>query len=144
MAIFPKIQSPCPVRASIGAYMDGEDCRLCKRQVHDMTGWSDDHRKAFLRECGGEVCVSYRLRATVAALAAFAAAAAPMPAAAHDEPVMIDIQVEMDFVVMGGITDPSAAQFVDSETGEDAALAKLPVVFDDEDSDPPAPAAGQS
>lgn len=143
MAIFPKIQSPCPVRASIGAYMDGEDCRLCKRQVHDMTGWSDDHRRAFLRECGGEVCISYRLPAAVAALAAFAAAAAPTTAAAHDEPVMIDIVPE-EWIMVGGITDPSAAQFVDVETGEEAALAELPVVFDDEDSDPPAPAAGKS
>ena len=143
MAIFPKIQSPCPVRGNIAAFMDGEDCRLCKRQVHDMTGWSDEHRRAFLRECGGEVCVSYRLPATVAALAAFAAAAAPTTAAAHDEPVMIDI-VQVEVLVMGGITDPGAAECVDSETGADAALAELPVVYDDEDSDPPAPASGKS
>lgn len=138
MAIFPRIQSPCPVKDRLSAYMDGDNCRLCKRQVHDMTGWSDEHRRAFLRECGGEVCVSYRLPAAVAALAAFAAAAAPTSAAAHDEPVMLDFEV-ME-VIVGGITDPAAVEFVDTDA--DAAVAELPVVYDDEDSGPPAPAGG--
>ena len=139
MAIFPKIQRPCPARDKLAAYMDGDHCRLCKRQVHDMTNWSDAHRVAFLRECGAEVCVSYRLPAAAAALAAFAAAT-PMPAAAHDEPVMLDFEV-ME-VIVGGITDPAAVEFVETTADADTAAPELPVVYDDEDSDPPAPAGG--
>ena len=33
MAIFPKIQSPCPYKGNLSDIMDGDLCRLCKRQV---------------------------------------------------------------------------------------------------------------
>src|SRR3569832_2468945 len=76
MAIFPKIQSPCPYKDNLAAIMDGDLCRLCKRQVTDLTAMSDDQRMAFMAGCTEEVCVSYRLPIRVAAAVAMAAAAA--------------------------------------------------------------------
>ena len=49
MNLFPKIQSPCPVKANIAAYMDGDQCRMCRRQVVDITQFSDAETAAFLR-----------------------------------------------------------------------------------------------
>ncbi|MDQ0464381.1 putative Fe-S protein YdhL (DUF1289 family) [Caulobacter ginsengisoli] len=132
MAIFPKIQSPCPYKATLAAMMDGDMCRLCQRQVHDITDWTDDQRVSFLAGCSEEVCVSYSLPVKVAVAAALAVAtlAAPMAAAAQDCP---DVQVE---VIVGGIHDPANTQMI--ETAADKAMPELPVVY--EDAAPVAPA----
>ncbi len=125
MAIFPKIQSPCPYKANLAAMMDGDMCRMCKRQVHDITDWTDTQRVSFLAGCSEEVCVSYTLPVKVAAAAAMAIAtlAAPMAAAAQDCP---DTEV---YVIVGGIHDPANTEMV--ETAADKAMPQLPVVYED-------------
>ena len=58
MAFFPKIQSPCPYKGKLSAIMDGDVCRLCKREVFDLTHMTDGARREFLAGCANEVCVS--------------------------------------------------------------------------------------
>jgi len=130
MALFPKIQSPCPYKDQLASVMDGDQCRLCKRQVFDLTEMTDEHRVSFMAGCAAEVCVSYRLplRPALAAAAAAAALATPMAAAAQDagaaEP-FADIEV---MVIVGGIKDLSNVEYVD--TDETAAAPELPVVYE--------------
>ena len=110
--MFPKIERPCPYVADIAAAMGGGYCRMCKRDVVDLSEMADDARAAFLGECRTEeVCVSYTVKlglaAALAAVAlpgvAFAQASAPLPQPTQAEP---DPQVEI--VEMGGmpITGP--------------------------------------
>ena len=136
MAVFPKIQSPCPYKADLAAIMVGDQCSACRRQVHDITDWSDAQRRRFLAACGGEVCVSYRLPVTAAAaLAAVAAAAAPLPAAAECPPIIVE-----ELIIVGGITDPRAVEYVEADPGP--ASPDLPVVYEDDASSPPVSAGG--
>ena len=124
MAIFPKIQSPCPYVGELASIMDGESCRLCKRQVFDLTHMSDGERVAFMKGCGGkEVCVTYKfpIRPALAAAAlAVAAIAVPQAAAACDATEVV--------VLSGGIKDPANVQYV--QTPVDAAIPQLPVVYE--------------
>jgi predicted Fe-S protein YdhL (DUF1289 family) len=118
MALFPKIQSPCPYQGDLSAIMDGDMCRLCKRQVFDLTAMSDGQRVAFMKSCSGEVCVSYRLPVAVAAAAL--ALAIPTAAAA---------QVEVVVISGGGIKDLSRVEYI--HVPDDKAVPPLPVVYDD-------------
>ena len=125
MAIFPKIQSPCPYLGELSQIMDGDMCRACKRQVFDLTGMSDDQRVAFMKGCSGEVCVSYRLpmRAALAAALTVAAIAVPTAAAACSDAVE-----ETIVVTAGGIKDPANVQYVKDNSSDTA--PQLPVVYE--------------
>jgi hypothetical protein len=120
MAIFPKIQSPCPYKGNLSDIMDGETCRLCEREVFDLTHMTDGDRVAFMKGCSGEVCVSYRIPVMAAAVAAIAIAT-PMAAAACEA-------TNDTVVVTGGIKDPAHTQFV--ENVGDKAIPVLPVVYE--------------
>ena len=120
MALFPKIQSPCPVKDKVAVYMDGDVCRLCKRQVFDLTEMSDAERIAFVRGCKDEVCVSYKI-SVLAAAVAIAAVAGPTAAAACEATQIV-------VVSMGGIKDPAHTEFV--ENPGDHAIPALPVVYE--------------
>jgi poly(3-hydroxybutyrate) depolymerase len=125
MAIFPKIQSPCPYKGDLSAIMDGDVCRLCERQVFDLTAMSDGERVAFMKGCAGEVCVSYRLPlrpALVAAAIAAAAIAVPTAAAACSD------ATEVEVLIMGGIKDPANVQYVKDVSSD--AVPTLPVVYE--------------
>jgi len=139
MPLFPKVQSPCPYKNRLAAVMDGDFCRMCERQVFDLTALDDGERRAFLAGCAGEVCVSYRvpLRGAIAA-AALAAAAVPTAAAAQD-PVPPTAEVEGEIapddlswgvIIVGGIKDPANAEFV--TLPEDESVPELPAVYEDE------------
>jgi hypothetical protein len=137
MAIFPKVQSPCPYKGNLSDIMDGEVCRLCKREVFDLTDMSDRDRVAFIKGCSGEVCVSYRIPVMAAAIAAFAIAT-PVAATACEA-------VSEEYVVVGGIKDPAHTQFV--ENPGDKAIPALPVVYEKTakpQADTAAPADSQS
>src|SRR6185295_18004018 len=86
MPMFPKIQSPCPYKSQLSAMMDGDFCRMCKRQVVDITEMTDAERVALIAGCADEICVSYRrpLRVAAAAAIAVVAGAAPLAAAPAD------------------------------------------------------------
>ncbi len=128
MAIFPRIQSPCPYKGDLSAIMDGEVCRLCKREVFDLTHMSDGERVDFMEGCTGKVCVQYRFAARPAVAAALVAAAiaAPTAAAACDA-------TEVMVIMGGGINDPAHAEYYDPSA--DAAIPPLPVVYEPANTD---------
>ena len=124
MAIFPRIQSPCPYRSQLAAVMDGNFCRMCSRQVVDLSAMDDSERVAFLKGCSGAVCVSYKLPVGRAMAAALTVAAVTMPAAAFAQ----DAQ-QMEEIVIGGIKDPANVEYI--QDAGDAAIPELPVVYED-------------
>ncbi len=137
MGFFPKIQSPCPYKGSLSDIMDGDVCRLCKKQVVDITEMGDDGRRAFLQNCEGEVCVSYRiLRPALAAAAAASIAALAAPAYACDTDVPpaaaapADQTIGMSDIIVGGMRAPHKAEWV--EHRDVARVPNLPVVYEDE------------
>lgn len=123
MPLFPKIQSACPYRNEFASIMDGDNCRMCKRQVVDLTAMNDGERVAFLAGCEEEVCVSYSLpiRQGIRAAAVAAAIAIPTAAAAQEEMI----------ITVGGITSPSQVSMV--QVPEDATIAELPVLYEEEE-----------
>jgi len=138
MALFPKIQSPCPYKSRLSTVMDGDMCRMCKRQVFDLSDMSDDARVAFLKGCAGEICVSYRFPvrpALAAAAIAVASMALPTAAAACDA-------TDEVVVMVGGIKDPANVQFV--QNPGDNAIPELPVVYENKQKVADGGAAGTS
>jgi predicted Fe-S protein YdhL (DUF1289 family) len=123
MAIFPKIDSPCPYKNQLASIMDGDYCRMCKRNVVDITEMSDGERVAFLKGCKDEVCVSYRLpiRPVLAAAVVIAAAVTPVAAAACEA-------TEVVTITMGGIKDPANAKYVQHPA--DSNVPVLPIVYE--------------
>ena len=87
MSFYPRIERICPYLDRLDAVMDGDFCRMCKRTVHDLTDMSDAERSAVMAACGGDACVSYRMRLSpalaAAALAASTAVMLPAPAMAQ-------------------------------------------------------------
>lgn len=137
MAMFPRIESPCLYKGALSDIMDGDTCRLCKREVFDLTAMNDGERVAFLSACEGEVCVTYafKLRPAVAA-AALAASVMSLPLAAQDAPqdapapaVEVGNDDEWEIFV-GGIKDAKNVTMI--EDTSDAKIAELPVVYEDE------------
>lgn len=124
MAVFPRVQSPCPYKARLSTIMEGDYCRACQRSVVDLTAMTDDGRRAFMAGCVEDVCVSYRIRPVAAAAAAAAAVMVPTAAAAQDG--------DIAYIILGGITDPANTEFVDE--AELAEVPELPVVYDDDGS----------
>jgi hypothetical protein len=109
MNMLPVIQSPCPYKGQLADIIDGSLCKLCKREVFDLTPMTVAERRALLQNCEGEVCVSY----TVTALAALALGAAVVatPVAAADRSDNIALSLPR-FAVAGGITVPRQAKWV--------------------------------
>jgi predicted Fe-S protein YdhL (DUF1289 family) len=134
MAMFPKVESPCPYKGSLSDIMDGDVCRLCKREVFDLTAMNDGERVQFLSACQGEVCVTYafKLRPAVAA-AALAASAFSFPLAAQEAPAPTAAEVGHDDeweIFVGGIKDAKNVEMI--EDASDAMLADLPVEYEGE------------
>ncbi len=85
MSLLPLIQRPCPYLDRLDAVMDGDHCRMCRRDVYDLTAMNDTERTAFLAACGGDACIRYTFSAKpalAAALIAASVAVAVVPAAA--------------------------------------------------------------
>lgn len=124
MAIFPRVQSPCPYQGNLASVMDGDMCRACKRQVFDLTAMTDGERVAFMDGCATEVCVSYKL--PLAALAMAATLGAPMAAAAQEA-----ASVDMDnfVLIVGGVKDVANVEYI--EVSADNALPELPAIYED-------------
>eukprot|EP01030_Chromulinospumella_sphaerica_P013449 gene13449-13226_t len=133
MATFPKITNPCPYKGPLSDILDAADvCRLCHRQVHDLSAMSEVRRLAFLKACSGETCVTYRLPARAAALALAAGLMATQAAAAEpaSEPETLSIQGSRDLqevIVTGGIR-PSTV-YLDSPPIEVVTLDSLGHLF---------------
>ena len=128
MPPFPKIASPCPYVSNLAAIMDGDQCRMCKRQVFDLTAMSEGERLAFLAGCEEEVCVSYSIPVRPALRAAAIAAALAAPAAAAGGQAQRQVPPPPIMIpVAGGLPVPSNVQVVElppvvESTGELAPL----------------------
>ena len=134
MALYPRIDSPCPYKGELSAILDGDVCRLCRREVFDLTAMGDAERVAFMRGCAGEVCVTYRMpmrTALAAAALAAAVAAVPTAAAACSDPTNVEM------VIVGGIKDPANVQYVKDTS--DKNVPSVPVVYEPKDAPQPAP-----
>jgi hypothetical protein len=75
MASFPRIQGPCPYLDRLDAVIDDGFCRMCRRDVHDLTAMDERERADFVANCG-DVCVSYTMQVKPAVAAALIAASA--------------------------------------------------------------------
>jgi len=135
MALYPKIDSPCPYKGDLSAIMDGDVCRLCKREVFDLTLMGDAGRVAFMKSCSGEVCVTYRMpmrSALAAAALVVAVVAVPTAAAACSDATEVE-----NVVVTGGIKDPANVQYVKDIS--DRNVPQVPVVYEPRNAPQPAP-----
>lgn len=132
MPLFPKIQSPCPYKGRLSEILDGDLCRLCKREVVDLTEMADRERMVFFADCSEQVCVSYRFRPALAAASLVALLGAPSAAAAQEAPAPVPQAMDFpaeEWIYVGGITDPANVQFV--EASEDVSVPELPVTYED-------------
>ena len=122
MSLFPKIQSPCPYKGKFADIMQGNQCRMCKREVVDLTEMTSHARQDFLSACETEVCVSYRVGAKSALVAmAMGAATVPSAAAAQDSEEPSDgwfEHSEGNFIIVGGMRKPQQAEWVEVERVE--------------------------
>src|SRR3954468_6176196 len=75
MTSFPRIQRPCPYLDQLDAVVDDGFCRMCRRDVHDLTGMDEQQRADFVVDCG-DTCVSYTMQVKPAVAAALIAASA--------------------------------------------------------------------
>lgn len=143
MSLFPKVQSPCPYKGKFADIMQGSQCRLCKREVIDITDMEVAERKDFLAACEGEVCISYRVGAK-SALAAMAMSAVAVPTAAaaqdtadanDDASAEIDEHFENEqmWIIVGGMKKPGEAEWIKDTPKRDhqAGTSALPVEYDD-------------
>ncbi len=144
MARFPKIQSPCPYKANLADYLEHDVCRMCKRQVHNLSAMSDSQRENFLSSCSEQVCVTYKLPARAmlgAALIATSLQYAPAAASefAHsgdNGPWLSSAAAQavqdcdsLEVIMVGGIKNMSEAQYIDTEA--DLRTPEIPVIYDD-------------
>lgn len=153
MPKYPKIQSPCPVKADIDQYMDGDMCRYCQNKVYDLDGMTDKERTDLIESSGDDLCVSYTfpLAKTVAAAAA-AASLAALPAAAQEAPTAepveggpcaenscpdaMDEELRLGglMIMVGGIKKPGTVEYVDADSLEE--VPEIQVVYEDDDIGP--------
>lgn len=133
MALFPKIERPCPYRDDLSAIMDGDSCTMCKREVFELSEMSDKERALFLSKCSGEVCVSYKIpvaRTLAAAALTSSAILASATSAAQSADSLYCYNDEEMVIIVGGLRKGSAAEIVDT----DSELTELPVIYEDSKS----------
>jgi hypothetical protein len=149
MALFPKIDQPCPLGIDEQKRIDGY-CGRCNKAVHSLTAMSESDRLAFLGNATGPVCVSYRVnvRRSVGAGLGAAALALSMagPLYATDAPQILQsatgghavdaaqtsadapatppvVEENHEVILAGGVSNPADAEFVD-----EADVPELPMV----------------
>lgn len=88
MALFPKIQSPCPYPGKLDDIVTAGRCSLCDKVVHDLTSMSDDQRRHLVESNSGNLCVRYTvLRPALAAMALGAMSVGTTVATAAERPI---------------------------------------------------------
>ncbi len=150
MSLFPRVQSPCPYKGKLGDIMDGDVCRLCHREVHDISDLSSAARQALVADCADELCVSYRVpvKSALAAMALGASMATPAFAqidevlAVEGEPASGEYCLEDQYIIVGGLKNPGAVEWLTADL--DTSLPDMPVVYDDETDAPPPTRASQA
>lgn len=145
MSRFPLVQDPCPYKGPIEDILVGAQCRLCKREVHDLTDMSANERRELISGCSDAegLCVRYRVRAGSAVAAAMLGAAGlASPAMAQaDSPPQSDPSTEAapqaqvenpeewewgDVIIVGGIRHIDKTEWKSGRAP--AKKRKLPVI----------------
>ncbi len=128
MSLFPKVTSPCPYKGKLADIMAGSTCRLCQREVHDLSMMSDDQRITLLSGCETDICVTYSVTAKAAlAAVALSAASVAVPAHAQDAAAVTDDALENMEIIVGGVRTPKQAKWVKHYA---ANVPVLPVVYE--------------
>ena len=138
MGLFPLVQSPCPYKGPLSDIVEGDICRLCKREVHDISLLSDADRYSLVQSCRGEICVSYRVpRLSAIAALALGAVALEAPAFAQEVDAASSTAVanESDandemVIIVGGLRKPDQAHWESDEAVP--AGRELPVIYEHE------------
>jgi hypothetical protein len=100
MSRFPLVQDPCPYKGPITDILAGDHCRLCAREVHDLTHMSETERLALVAGCQDAegLCVRYTVRAGSAVAAAMLGVAGfvatPAMAQSAEAPAAIEQSAE--------------------------------------------------
>jgi hypothetical protein len=81
MTPFPPIQRLCPHLDRLDEVIDAGFCRMCRHEVHDLTGLDEGGRRELLATRGAGACVCYRRNVTPAVAAALIAASTAVLAA---------------------------------------------------------------
>ena len=145
MSLFPLVQDPCPYKGPIEDILVGSQCRLCQREVFDLTGMSASERRELVSGCSNSegLCVRYRVRAGSAVAAAMLGAAGlASPAMAQGTtPVEADAPAEPaqrtqaedpedwdwgNVIIVGGIRHIDKAEWKSGKAPE--RKRKLPVI----------------
>lgn len=146
MGLYPTIQSPCPYKGQLTDIVDGSICRLCHREVHDLSSLREVERIALIEDCRDEICVTYKVpaRSMLAALAlGVTATAAPgltQTQASHPEstsqqavePTAPDSSEEYLIIMVGGLRKPQQARWLSDRPASKG--RELPVIHE---SSPP-------
>jgi hypothetical protein len=156
MGLFPQVQSPCPYKGPLSDILEGDVCRLCKREVHDLNLLDEAARIALVAGCADEICVRYAVpRGSAIAAAALSAAAMAAPAFAQDAPapqdppaqvreITVDIEQppeEEIYIIVGGLRHPGKARW---QSDRPAAKGReLPVIEEPQDAGTPPVSEGQ-
>lgn len=143
--MFPRIDSPCPLKSLQLPEQGNFNCSACKREVHDLSAMDTAERQEFLNQCNGKVCVSYKVKASLknlkhgalAGLFMVSATGLALPVAAQvgDN---LDESVE-DMILVGGIKAPNKSKQSDKKDIHDTkhvniedTIKLIPVVEEDE------------
>lgn len=132
MALFPEIDSPCPLNVAEQRAIK-DDCARCGKHVHALNGLSDARRVDLLAAADGPICVSYKISAAqarrmsgvgfaMAVTLVAASAAAEAPVQSSDESGSEKLEM---VIFVGGVNDPADAAWID-----DSDLPELPVVIE--------------
>ena len=144
MSCYPKIDQPCPLSIDAQRRIAGY-CSQCRKSVHALDALDASARTALLRDASGPICVSYRVPARIGAAlmlsmagalhageAADRAATDALPAPVATTTSIPEVQVvepeEMQYIMVGGVSDPNAAKWVNVEP--ESTLPELPVIVE--------------
>lgn len=133
MALFPRINSPCPLSADEQKAVDGR-CARCDKHVHALNEMNSAQCAELLAAASGPLCVSYKVSAAQAlrmsgvgfAMAATLVAGAAVAADAPVYPANEAGSEKLEFIIItGGVDDPTDAAWID-----DSDLPELPVLVE--------------
>lgn len=148
--MFPRIDSPCPLKSMQLPAVGNFNCSACSREVHDLSALNEVQRREFLANCEDKVCVSYKIPRSLmtlktAALAgvfvvaatglAVSAAASEYSRPATESNLENDL---LDVIVLGGIDNPKSRaleKFSNKELAAEKNLELIPVVEEDDPAD---------
>jgi hypothetical protein len=142
MALVPRIDLSCPLGVDEQRRIAGH-CNHCDTPVHALDGMDESARRALLASAQGPVCVSYRVPARLAQVAAIALTLVATTSFAGERDVAAAPQSQVQgtaspapqtgkqerikplgtLIVLGAVADPRDADWVDDST-----LPDLPVI----------------